>query len=188
VDGLRGFVRRDDGLLVDNVEINSLIEACVRLVHNEVHKHADIRMELGDDVPPFNGNAQKIEQVLINLLVNAGQSIPDDTRGCVSIRSRCSGNEVEVEVEDNGRGMNDKVLRQIFDPFFTTKRAKGGTGLGLAISYKIIEEHGGVIQVSSRPGHGTLFRIRIPSQPSAGGTDTDARDRIHGVFSGEGRI
>ncbi|NCC51933.1 MAG: hypothetical protein EOM20_12050 [Spartobacteria bacterium] len=163
VDGLRGFVRQDDGLLVDDVEINSLLEACVRLVHNEVHKHADIEMDLGDNIPPFSGNAQKIEQVLINLLVNAGQSIPEDRRGQVTIRSRHSGEEVLIEVEDNGKGMSDKVARQIFDPFFTTKRAKGGTGLGLAISYKIIEEHGGVIQVNSQPEHGTLFRIRIPA-------------------------
>ena len=67
-----------------------------------------------------------------------------------------------VEVKDNGQGMTEKILKQIFDPFFTTKRAKGGTGLGLAISYKIIEEHGGRISVTSKPGVGTTFTIRIP--------------------------
>lgn len=162
VEGLRTFARKDEGLLVDTIDINTLIEAGTRLVHNEVHKHADIILELGENIPTFVGNAQKIEQVLVNLLVNASQAMREDVRGIIKVRTREDNGNVVFEVEDNGIGMNEKTLKQIFDPFFTTKRAKGGTGLGLAIAYRIVEEHGGTISVSSKPGVGTTFTVRIP--------------------------
>jgi signal transduction histidine kinase len=181
VEGLRGFARKDEGLLVDRVDVNTLIDASARLVHNEVHKRADIELDLAEDLPTFQGNSQKIEQVLINLLVNAGQAMPDDVKGLIRVSTRYEvPGVVVIEVGDNGKGMNEKVLKQIFDPFFTTKRAKGGTGLGLAIAYRIIEEHGGTISVSSRLGEGTTFTIRIPvGAQDSGGTadeaDTDSR-------------
>jgi len=73
------------------------------------------------------------------------------------------GDEVAIEVEDNGKGMDEKTQRSIFDPFFTTKRVKGGTGLGLAIAYRIIEEHNGSISVTSRVDEGTVFTVLIPA-------------------------
>ena len=167
VEGLRTFARKDEGLLVDNVDMNTLIEASTRLVHNEVHKHADIVLDLAESLPAFTGNAQKIEQVLVNLLVNAGQAMRDDVRGLITVRSRADDSDVVIEIEDNGIGMNEKTQKQIFEPFFTTKRAQGGTGLGLAIAYRIIEEHGGHISLKSKPGAGSTFTIRIPAKPSA---------------------
>jgi signal transduction histidine kinase len=167
VEGLRTFARKDEGLLVDTIEINTLIEASTRLVHNEVHKRADIRLDLAEGLPVFTGNAQKIEQILVNLLVNAGQAMRDDVRGLITVRTGAGDGDVVIEIEDNGIGMTDKTLKQIFDPFFTTKRAKGGTGLGLAIAYRIIEEHGGSITVKSKQGVGTTFTIRIPARPPA---------------------
>ncbi len=170
VESLRTFARKDEGLLVDKVDMNTLIEASTRLVHQEVHKRADVQIELADGLPTFTGNSQKIEQVLINLIVNAGQAMPDDRKGLITVRTATQDNHIVVEVKDNGQGMTEKVMKQIFDPFFTTKRARGGTGLGLAISYKIIEEHGGRISVTSKPGEGTTFTIRIPySQAARGG-------------------
>jgi signal transduction histidine kinase len=163
VEGLRSFARKDEGLLVDNVDINTIIEASARLVHNEVHKHADINLDLTKGLPAFKGNSQKIEQVLVNLLVNAGQAMPDDRKGTINVRSRTEDGHVVVEVEDNGYGMTEKTRKQIFDPFYTTKRAKGGTGLGLAIAYRIIEEHNGNITVNSELGVGTKFTIKIPA-------------------------
>ena len=179
VEGLRTFARRDEGLLVDNVDMNTLVEASARLVHNEVHKHADLELDLAENVPTFTGNAQKMEQVLVNLLVNAGQAMRDDVRGVIRVRSRVEDSDVVVEVEDNGVGMNEKTQKQMFEPFFTTKRAKGGTGLGLAIAYRIMEEHGGHISVKSKVGVGTTFTLRVPAKleapkgaprPPAGGT------------------
>jgi signal transduction histidine kinase len=167
VEGLRTFARKDEGLLVDTIDINTLIEASARLVHNEVHKHADIQLDLAEGLPALTGNAQKIEQVLVNLLVNAGQAMRDDVRGLITVRTRAEDSDVCIDVEDNGVGMNEKTQKQIFDPFFTTKRAKGGTGLGLAIVYRILEEHGGTISVKSKQGSGTTFTIRIPAKQAA---------------------
>jgi len=167
VEGLRTFARKDEGLLVDTIDINTLIEASARLVHNEVHKHADIQFDLAEELPALTGNAQKIEQVLVNLLVNAGQAMRDDVRGLITVRTRAEDSDVCIDIEDNGVGMNEKTQKQIFDPFFTTKRAKGGTGLGLAIVYRILEEHGGIISVKSKQGSGTTFTIRIPAKQAA---------------------
>jgi signal transduction histidine kinase len=167
VEGLRNFARKDEGLLIDNVDVNTIIEAAARLVSNEVHKHADIQLQLDPAIPILTGNAQKVEQVLINLLVNAGQAMPDERRGMVTVRTRTEPGRVIVEVEDNGKGMSEKTLKQIFDPFFTTKRARGGTGLGLAIAYKIMEEHGGTVQVSSTLDVGTTFTLRFPVRGAA---------------------
>ncbi|MCK5115780.1 MAG: GHKL domain-containing protein [Candidatus Aegiribacteria sp.] len=168
VEGLRGFARKDEGLLVDTVDVNTLLEATTRLVKNEVHKHAEIVLELGNDLAKFTGNSQKIEQIFINLIVNAAQSIPDDKKGLITVRTHMDHTDnVLIEIEDNGKGMDEKTQRQIFDPFFTTKRAKGGTGLGLAIAFRIAEEHSGNITVSSRPGVGTKFTVRIPTGEDA---------------------
>jgi signal transduction histidine kinase len=163
VEGLRTFTRKDEGLLLDKVDINTLIETAARLVHNEVHKTADIELDLSPGVPTFTGNSQKIEQVLINLIVNASQAIPDDRRGLINVATHYEDERITILVEDNGKGMNESIVNQIFNPFFTTKRAKGGTGLGLAIAYRIIEEHNGKIQVKSKPGVGTTFIIIIPA-------------------------
>jgi signal transduction histidine kinase len=171
VEGLRNFARKDEGLLIDRVDVNTLIQAAARLVANEVHKHAEISLQLDPGLPTFDGNAQKIEQVIINLLVNSAQAMPDDRRGMISVRTRQEDGRIVIEVEDDGRGMNEKTLKQIFDPFFTTKRAKGGTGLGLPIAYRIIEEHGGAISVTSTPGEGTRFTVRIPLKAGQPGSD-----------------
>jgi signal transduction histidine kinase len=167
VEGLRTFARKDEGLLVDTIDVNTLIEASARLVHNEVHKRADLELDLADELPAITGNAQKIEQILVNLLVNAGQAMRDDVRGLITVRTRAENGDIVINVEDNGIGMNEKTVKQIFDPFFTTKRAKGGTGLGLAIAYRIVEEHGGNISVKSKQGVGTTFTVRIPAKSPA---------------------
>jgi signal transduction histidine kinase len=162
VDGLRSFARKDEGLLNDFVDLNILIGSTTRLVQNEVHKRASIELELAPNLPVFTGNSQKIAQVLINLIVNAAQAIPDDVRGEVRVSTRFENEQVVLRVQDNGKGMDAKTRKQIFDPFFTTKRTKGGTGLGLAICFRIVEEHGGTIGVTSKLNHGTTFTVSIP--------------------------
>jgi signal transduction histidine kinase len=166
VEGLRRFARRDEGQLIDNVDLNTIIDESARLVHNQIHKHADIELNLAPNIPTFTGNSQKIEQVIINLLINAGQAMYEGRKGLIEVTTRLERMIAVVEVKDNGIGMSDSTLKHIFDPFFTTKRAKGGTGLGLSIAYRIIDEHNGTISVSSKPGEGTTFTIRIPVQVS----------------------
>ncbi len=162
VEGLRRFARRDEGLLIDKVDLNAIIRETVRLAHNQIHKTADVELQLAENMPEFKGNVQKIEQVLINLIVNAGQAIPEDRRGLIEVITEYDDTEVITHVRDNGSGMSENTIKQVFDPFFTTKRARGGTGLGLSIVYRIVEEHGGAISISSKTSEGTTFTIRIP--------------------------
>jgi len=161
VKDLKGFARKDEGLLIDKVDINNVIAESTRLVHNQVHNYAEIELELGNNIPIFQGNAQKIEQIIINLIINASQAMPEDKRGLIKVLTYIEKNEIVVKVKDNGKGMSEGTLNKIFDPFFTTKRAKGGTGLGLSIAYRIIEEHKGTISASSKLGEGTTFTIRF---------------------------
>jgi signal transduction histidine kinase len=109
-------------------------------------------------------NKGELNQILMNLLVNAGQAVDDG--GCIRIESSqltCDNGEyVQVTIEDNGSGIDPEHLDKLFDPFFTTKPVGEGTGMGLAISYGIIKDHDGEIAVESEPGVGTKFTIRLP--------------------------
>ena len=163
VDGLRKFARRDEGELIDTVDINTIIDESTRLVHNQVHKNAKVELDLAHNLPVFTGNSQKIEQVIINLLINASQAMPEGKNGIIEVSTKKENGNIVVIIKDNARGMSESTMKHIFDPFFTTKRAKGGTGLGLAIAYRIIEEHNGTISVSSKIGKGSVFTIRIPA-------------------------
>ncbi|MFH1468947.1 MAG: ATP-binding protein, partial [Pseudomonadota bacterium] len=162
VEGLRHFAQKDDGLLVDAVHINPLVEACARLVGKEVSKVATLELGLGRDIPTFTGNNHKIEQILVNLIMNAAQAMPQDRKGSIQVLTSFDPPDVVVEVRDDGKGMTERTVEKIFDPFFTTRRSGGGTGLGLAITHRAVVEHGGTISVSSKPGLGTSIAIRIP--------------------------
>jgi len=163
VDGLRNFARKDEGLLTDDVDINYLIQNHLRITTKEVRKHARLESNLSPTIPIFKGNIQKLEQVLMNMLINAAQAVEtDDGLVVVETNMNKTTNEVIIKISDNGKGMDDNTKKHIFDPFFTTKRDKGGTGLGLSISYGIIQEHKGRIEVVTQKGKGTTFTIRIP--------------------------
>ncbi|MEN8164484.1 MAG: ATP-binding protein [Acidobacteriota bacterium] len=169
VQSLKSFARKDEGLLADTVDINNVIDESARLVHNQVHKSADIQLNLAPDLPTFEGNAQKLEQVIINLIINASQAMPADQRGLIRVSSEMDGGHIVARVADNGSGMSPSTAKNIFDPFFTTKRARGGTGLGLSIAHRIIEEHQGMISVDSEIGVGTTFTIRLPTEAGSEG-------------------
>ncbi|NRA53993.1 MAG: two-component sensor histidine kinase [Gammaproteobacteria bacterium] len=164
VQGLKTFARKD---LPDPqiININEGIEATLIVVENELKYVADIKIELGM-LPDIEGYPGQINQVILNLLVNASQAINE--RGEITIRSFVSGSHIVVEVEDTGMGMEKDQLDQIFTPFYTTKAPGQGTGLGLAISYSIIERHHGYISVRSEIDQGSCFSIYLPiSQPEA---------------------
>ncbi len=169
VDGLRNFARKDEGLLNDAVDINRTIRGNLRITEKEVRKHARLQFQLQEDIPLFKGNSQKLEQVLMNIMLNGAQAIRHD-HGLLRVetRYRQEDNLVVICISDNGSGIREKDKVQIFDPFFTTKRHAGGTGLGLSISYGIIQEHNGRIEVESQPGEGTAFTIFIPALPPDG--------------------
>jgi len=163
VADLRNFARKDEGKLSDDIDINDIIKNNLTLTQKHIKKVARIDFNLGNDIPVFKGSIQKLEQVLLNLILNAAQAI-ENGNGKVGIETLFEkrSNEILIKIADNGKGMDEKTLKNIFDPFYTTKRNKGGTGLGLSISYGIIKEHNGTITVDSKVDEGTTFTIRIP--------------------------
>ncbi|MFC1551323.1 ATP-binding protein [Candidatus Latescibacterota bacterium] len=169
VDGLREFARKDEGTLTDDVDINNIIETTLRLVGTQLRRNATIHINLDKDVPVIRGNIQKLEQVMVNMFMNAHEAIESDN-GMISVETKHDkkNNETVIEINDNGRGIEKKDVKNIFDPFFTTKRDKGGTGLGLSITYGIIKEHNGRIEVDTKLGSGTTFNIFIPCTQEKG--------------------
>ncbi|KUZ94893.1 histidine kinase [Burkholderia ubonensis] len=158
VQDLRDFSRpgSDEWSVVD---IHAGLESTLNVVHNELKYKADVVREYGD-VPHVECLPSQLNQVFMNLLVNAAQAIPG--RGVITIRTTSDGDHVTIAISDTGKGMPPDVMRRIFDPFFTTKPVGQGTGLGLSVSHGIVERHRGVIDVTSEPGRGSTFSIRLP--------------------------
>lgn len=140
-------------------DLHAGLESTLNVVHNEIKYKADVVRDYGD-LPLVECNAAQLNQVFMNLLVNAAQAI--NMQGTITIRTVCHGDSVSVSITDTGAGIPGNVLGRIFDPFFTTKPIGQGTGLGLSISHGIIEHHRGRIDVESRPGHGTTFIVTVP--------------------------
>src|SRR3989339_1215254 len=163
VGDLRNFAKKDDGTLTDNIDLNYIIKNNLTLTRKHVKKYAELEMILAENLPVFKGNVNKIEQVILNLVMNASEAI-EKSDGQVVIKTGYDENKKEVLliIMDNGCGMDETTIKNIFDPFFTTKRNKGGTGLGLSITYGIIKDHSGYINVESKLGVGTTFTIHFP--------------------------
>ena len=153
----------------ETVSINTVARHAVSLVNAQIRKATnDFSEHYGNDLPMIRGNSQKLEQVVVNLLQNACQALPDPTRGIrLTTRHEEEKSEVVIAIEDQGRGIDEPDLNRIMDPFFTTKRDIGGTGLGLSVSAKIIADHHGRIEVTSVPEKGSCFIVRLPVAPFA---------------------
>ena len=140
------------------------LESTLNIVWNDLKYKAKIDKHY-DEVPLVECYLSEINQVFMNLLINAGQAIDD--RGLITLAMGVEGDEVWVSVADDGVGIPEEALQRIFDPFYTTKPIGRGTGLGLAIVYRIVAKHHGRIDVHSRPGAGSTFRVVLPiAQPS----------------------
>jgi PAS domain S-box-containing protein len=164
VNDLKEFSRQSPPELTDMVDINNEVKKAVGLLTNLIKKSTDhVSVSNGPDIPLFKGNAQRVEQVIINLIVNACQSLADNTKEVsISTFYDSESDSVVIKIQDQGEGMTSDVLKRIRDPFFTMKRESGGTGLGLAISDRIVTEHGGSIVFESTVGHGTTVRVSFP--------------------------
>jgi two-component system NtrC family sensor kinase len=136
-----------------------VLASTVRLVESSYRNKVEFKLEI-DQLPPVMGITGQIQQVLMNLLINACQAIQD--KGFVTLRSRREDECAVIEVHDTGGGIAADVLPQIFEPYFSTKSVAEGTGLGLPISRRIVEGHGGRLDVASTPGQGAVFTIRLP--------------------------
>ena len=163
VSGLQAFSRADSGMM-EPLDINLCVQNTLKIASGKLKDGCIVEEHLGE-LPEIKGFPGKIGQVILNLLVNAGQAITDN--GVIKITTQLEGAMVHVSVEDNGCGMADDVVDDVFTPFFTTKPVGTGTGLGLSISHGIVEEHSGKIIVQSEVGIGTRFTVCLPVENSS---------------------
>ena len=159
VQDLKEFSHAESNDEWAKADLHKGIESTLNIAKNEFKYKAVIERAYGD-LPMVECVPSQINQVVMNILINAGQAIKED--GLIRIATGVEGEEVWIDIIDNGSGISKEHLTRIFDPFFTTKQVGVGTGLGLSLSYSIIGKHHGRIEVDSTPGTGTRFRIRLP--------------------------
>jgi signal transduction histidine kinase len=171
---LLGFVRKkkpEQKIL----KINTLLETTLDLLDHQIQKQGlNVVREISDDLPPVMGDPDQLQQVFLNIILNAIQSMPGGGTLRLSTSSKWISKEgledgqhryVEVKVQDTGMGMGGELMDNIFNPFFTTKERDKGTGLGLTVSQGIVQDHEGWIEVESEIGKGSLFKIYLPTFP-----------------------
>jgi PAS domain S-box-containing protein len=169
VANLRGFARLDRAEVGD-LDVDRSLEQCLDLLGDVLaQRRIEVVRQLGA-APPLECAPAHVNQVFLNLLLNALQAIEatDRPSGRIRVATRRVGDEVVVEVEDDGCGIAPEILPKIFDPFFTTKPVGSGTGLGLSQCHGIVADHGGRIEVESEPGRGSTFRVYLPDRRAGG--------------------
>ncbi|MDC6169610.1 ATP-binding protein [Paucibacter sp. XJ19-41] len=160
VQDLKDFSRVDTNQDWVWASLHQGIDSTLNIVANEIKYRAEVRRAYGD-LPDIECLPSELNQVFLNLLVNAAHAIGPE-RGLIVVRSGVAGDKVWVEVEDDGCGIAPDHLARVFDPFFTTKPVGRGTGLGLSLAYGIVQKHQGRIDVRSEPGNGSCFRVTLP--------------------------
>lgn len=164
VEDLKNFVREAPSDLTQSVDINDVLKSAISLLSNMIKKSTNhFSIEYGNNLPVLKGHFQRLEQVMINLIQNACQALPDTGKG-VFVSTSCDEEmrSIVIKIQDEGEGIPSETLPHIMDPFFTTKRDSGGIGLGLSISSRIVEEQGGTMTFNSKPGKGTKVDIILP--------------------------
>ncbi len=161
---LTDYAKHDGGVLTGPVDINRVVAMAVAITGNLIGKSTtNFRVDYGTGIPPIRGNAQQLEQVIVNLITNACQSLASAAAE-VRVKTYCSrdAGEVGVVVKDSGTGIRESDLKYIMDPFFTTRKDRGGTGLGLSVSNNIVKSHGGSLVLTSESGRGTKAIVSLP--------------------------
>jgi signal transduction histidine kinase len=168
VSALREFAREGKNKEKDWIDPRQVIERGVNLCKSQLQRLVrSLRIDIAPDLPRIFCIPQSLEQVLVNLLINASQAA-DKADSYIKIKAilpQERPEELLIEISDNGCGISPELQKRIFDPFFTTKPTGEGTGLGLSICHRLVEEMGGRIEVNSQPGQGTTFRILLPVVP-----------------------
>jgi two-component system NtrC family sensor kinase len=160
VNSLLSFSRTSPTEFVE-VDVCKVIHETLSLVDHQLKKSAiEVKLDAPDALPPVKGNAGKLQQVFLNLFLNARDAM--DAGGTLTIHAWDENGFARIDVADSGQGIAPEHLERIYDPFFTTKAALKGTGLGLSVTYGIVREHGGTIEVDSRLGAGSRFRVKLP--------------------------
>jgi len=161
VRGLLDFARETPSQKVE-LAINDLLRETTRLLgKREAFQNIYIVEALDDNLPPVHGDKNQLQQVLVNLCLNACEAMSNG--GTLMVASHCDDGRVVVEITDTGCGIKREHLDKIFEPFFTTKPVGKGTGLGLSVTYGIVQQHGGTLEVESQEGKGSTFRITLPA-------------------------
>lgn len=171
VNNLKDFAREDTTKTFMPINVNKIVEEAKLILSYQIHRYTDqFRLELAEDLPLALGKPQQIEQVVINLIMNALQALPDKGAG-VTIATLADRDSpaIIVSVRDEGEGMPREILERITEPFYSTKLERGGTGLGLSISAAIIREHNGTLAFESTPGRGTAATVTLPIAYAAAG-------------------
>jgi signal transduction histidine kinase len=161
---LKDFARPRAQGVATLVAVNDAVQRALRLLAHLIKQHTDhVHVELAPGLPALRGDAQHVEQIVVNLLTNALEALPDRQHG-VTVTTAFDAVEgaVRLEVRDEGVGIAPEHLARLCDPFFTTKHARGGTGLGLAITASLVQVHGGRLSFASEPGQGTRARVTFP--------------------------
>ncbi len=166
VGNLQRLSRSDDEVR-DSVDVAKALDQAIAMAWNQIRHRARFVTRI-DEIPPIQGNVAALEQVFLNLLVNAVQAIPEGKaeQNEIRITAQASGDEVLVEIRDTGAGIAPDLQARVFEPFFTTKAAGIGTGLGLFISRQTVTDHGGRIEIESEVDKGTAFRVFLPATAS----------------------
>jgi signal transduction histidine kinase len=173
---LKNFSRLDRSK-VSRFDLNEGLESTLVIARNLV-KHKIVHKKFGE-IPLIECAPSQINQVFLNLITNAAQATADDSVGEITLATSVApGGRVRVDISDNGHGIPENILPKIFDPFFTTKDVGQGTGLGLSIAYKIIQEHGGRIDVKSKVGQGTTFTVVLPIKAAPAQTPAQAQPAL----------
>jgi polar amino acid transport system substrate-binding protein len=160
---LRSFSKKDVGLNED-VDLNATVRSALAIIEHVIKRSTKkLQIELCEPAPHVRGNALYLEQVIVNLVKNACQSLPDVEKGVFVSTSRDGkSGSVTVSIRDEGKGMDEETLKNIFTPFYTTK-GKEGAGLGLSICNNIVKNHNGQLKVNSNPGQGTTVEVILPA-------------------------
>ena len=160
VDSLLNLARVRDSDFQE-VDVNSLMLETLSLLDHQFRATSiDVKLDLDPVLPSTLANGGKLQQVFMNLFLNAKDAMPEG--GQLRVRTHCKDSQLVVKIEDTGTGISDEDIKRIYDPFFTTKEVGKGTGLGLSVCYGIIQEHSGRISVKSRPGLGSSFQVKLP--------------------------
>ena len=165
VSDLKNFSKQSNVAEKSALQVNTAVKNALRLAQTTIRKSGvQVELELGDDLPLMLGNLQSIEQIILNILINAIQAI-DHQKGIIRIRSgfQKKNGRILVGISDNGCGVSAAIADKLFLPFVTDKQEVGGTGLGLSVTYGLVQAHGGDISFETRGGKGTTFTISLPT-------------------------
>ena len=161
VNDLKNFSRLEESTDWILADVHKGIQSTLNIVNFEVKYHAEVECLFGD-LPEISCIPSQLNQVFLNLIVNAAQAIPDGQFGKILIQTGLMGDSIWIEISDNGVGVSEETMKKMFEPFYTTKKVGVGTGLGLSVSLGIVEKHMGSLTAKSTLGQGTTFRIELP--------------------------